>query len=732
MLTDFGCRVPEEELQLVNALVRCLRLGKYLLVIDNLESLLKTDGQWKSQFYEEFFRAWIESGKESKILVTTREKPDLREFEWLHLKGLKKEEGASLLKDLGIKGEVEAFAELVDGHPLLLKIVADLIKDEYPQDPSLERLAELGLGNLQELLTDPKVVGQHRRENVGMVLVLDASFERLADWQKIWLENVSVYRGAFDGEAAIAMLPQPDKSYPLPVERGEVEQELRKLVKRSLLEEKLNHKRQFAFQAVVLEYVRYKAGDQAEAHQRAIAYYRSIVKEPPWQTIDDLKEYLEIFYHLCQLGEYAEANNILSYCNKFLDLRGYYSTIVELNQQLIQVWQPRDDEEKEDFSWALTRLGNAYNSLGQFQKAIQYHQLSLNIDRELGNRSGEGGSLCNLGNAYLRLGQYQQAIEYFQQALVILQKIGHCYFQANSLGNLGSAYLSLGQYQRAIEFYQQSLEIARSIGDRSGEASSLGNLGSVYGSLGQYQRAIEFYQQSLEIERSIGDRSGEASSLGNLGSAYESLGQFQKAIELQQQALELRKQVGDRVGEGGSLCNLGHAYASLSQYQQAIEFYQQALVVLREANHPQFIAKTLTGMGSTYKALDQHQQAIDFYEQALELRQKIGDRSGEASSLIGLGLAYYSLGQYQRAIEFYQQSLEIIREIGDRLGEAIAWFNLGLALENVNRKSDAIDAYRNARQLYEAMGLDADVQNCDQAIERLSQGFWGWLSRLFR
>ena len=350
VLTDFGCRVPEEELQLVDALVKCLRLGKYLLVIDNLESLLKTDGQWQSQFYEEFFRAWIESGKESKILVTTREKPDLREFEWLHLKGLKKEEGISLLRELGIEGEEKAFTkfvEEVDGHPLLLKIVAGLIKDEYTQDPNIKRLADLGLGNLRELLTDSRVVGQHRRDNVGMVLVLDASFERLAEWQKIWLQNVSVYRGSFDAEAAIAMLPQPDESCPLPVETREVEQQLRKLVKRSLLEEKLNHKRQFTFQPVVLEYVRYKAGEQAEAHRRAIAYYRSIVKEEPWRRIDDLKEYLETFYHLCQLGEYAKADEILDYCHEFLNLGGYYSTIEELNQQLIQNWQPRDNLEKE-------------------------------------------------------------------------------------------------------------------------------------------------------------------------------------------------------------------------------------------------------------------------------------------------------------------------------------------------------------------------------------------------
>jgi tetratricopeptide (TPR) repeat protein len=544
VLTDFGCRVPEEELQLVTALVQCLRLGQYLLVIDNLESLLQSDGKWTSQFYEEFFRTWIEYGGGSKILVTTREKPELKGFEWLPLKGLKKEEGADLLRELGIQGEVEAFAELVDGHPLLLKIVADLIKDEYPQDPSLERLAELGLGNLRELLTDPRVVGQHRRENVGIVLVLDASFERLTDWQKIWLQNVSVYRGAFDGEAAVAVFPQPDESCPLPVERGELEQELRKLVKRSLLEEKLNGKRQFAFQPVVLEYVRYKAGEQTEAHQQAIAYYRSIAKEKPWQTIDNVKEYLEIFYHYYQLGDYDSAFDSVWTCNNFLTLRGYYAVRVEVYGQLVAAWQQTDARENWNYRASLISLGNAYYSLGQYQEAIAFHQQSLAIFREIGARGGEASSYNNLGSAYNSLGQYQEAIAFYQQSLAICREIGARGGEASSYGNLGNAYDSLGQYQEAIAFYQQSLAIKREIGDRGGEARSYNNLGNAYNSLGQYQEAIAFYQQSLAICREIGARGGEASAWFNLGLALENVKRESDAVGAYRNARELYQVMG--------------------------------------------------------------------------------------------------------------------------------------------------------------------------------------------
>ncbi|WZI66307.1 MAG: tetratricopeptide repeat protein [Gloeotrichia echinulata IR180] len=461
VLTEFGFRVPEQEVQLVDALVKCLRSGEFLLIIDNLESLLQPNRQWGSQFYGDFFNAWVESGGNSKVLVTTRERPELKGFAWLPLKGLQVEEGVALLVELGIRGDLTQFVTLVDGHPLLLRLVADLLKEEYPQDPDLKRLADLGLGNLQQLLTDPQVVGVHRRENVGMVLVLDASFNRLNELQKALLLNISVYRGAVDSAAAAAVL--------LGYSAAEIEGELRNLVKRSLLVEKLNGKRRFEFQPVVLEYVRYKAGNQTEAHERAIDYYRSIAKQPPWKTKDDVKEYLEIFHHFYQLQDYNSAFDVLWVCDEFLTLRGYYADQVELYGQLVSKWAEIGDRENWNYRASLTSLGNAYLYLGQYQRAIEFHQQSLDISREIGDspeerlrqRNSEGLSIMNLGNAYLSLGQYPQAIEFLQQSLDISREIGDSpeerLRQRNSEGlsimNLGNAYYSLGQYPRAIEFF---------------------------------------------------------------------------------------------------------------------------------------------------------------------------------------------------------------------------------------------------------------------------------------
>ncbi len=173
-----GVEKKRDETQLVDDLLKCLQSGQHLLVLDNLESLLLPNRTFKDSYYQEFFNAWCESGHQTTIVVTTREKPPLQGMGWINLEGLKVEEGANLLRELGIKGDLAEFSELVGGYPLLLKLVADLLRDEevgYPEDPDLKRLDSLGLGNLGEILTDERVKGIHRRQMVGIVAVLDAT-----------------------------------------------------------------------------------------------------------------------------------------------------------------------------------------------------------------------------------------------------------------------------------------------------------------------------------------------------------------------------------------------------------------------------------------------------------------------------------------------------------------------------------------------------------------------------
>jgi tetratricopeptide (TPR) repeat protein len=65
----------------------------------------------------------------------------------------------------------------------------------------------------------------------------------------------------------------------------------------------------------------------------------------------------------------------------------------------------------------LLNLGIVHYQKSRFREALASWQQALTLFQEIGNRHGEASSLGNLGLAYQSLGQYQLAIDYHQQSL---------------------------------------------------------------------------------------------------------------------------------------------------------------------------------------------------------------------------------------------------------------------------------------------------------------------------
>ena len=89
--------------------------------------------------------------------------------------------------------------------------------------------------------------------------------------------------------------------------------------------------------------------------------------------------------------------------------------------------------------------------------------------------------------------------------MAIDRDIGDRRGEGNALGNLGNAHFVLGETRKAIEFYEQRLEIAREIGDRRGEGTALWNMSLALDRLGERAQAIASAEAALEIYEQIED-----------------------------------------------------------------------------------------------------------------------------------------------------------------------------------------------------------------------------------
>ncbi|CCI23180.1 Tetratricopeptide repeat protein 28 like [Microcystis aeruginosa PCC 9809] len=571
--------------QLIDAISKGLTAKPCLLVLNNLETVLTAP---VNLVYQQFLQKWLNTESSSKLLVTSREQlkfpVNLQDYYYSWpLKGLKEADAMRYVtEDHGLTGSDEELAQFVDkmgGHPLLMELVCSLMKDKFGKGVSVTESQNLGL-NLFD------VEGYHRDTETCVREVITASLARLSKEFRESLTRLSVLRENFDDRLAQGLIP------------AITEEDLRYLARLSLLQEfppEYNVKRrQFQFLPLISMVVQDQANPEIlrSAHQLALDYYLAHLPVPPWESLEDLKEYLEAFYHAGALGEWQLAYDILNEdrggegkdksVDSFLDLQGFYRKQADHYEQVIAGSQ----REQVCYRNSLSYLGSCYRSLGQYEKAIAYHQQSLEISEEIGYRQGVATSLCGLGNCYKSLGQYEKAIFYHQQCHDISEAMGDRKEVAISRGNLGNCYYDLGQYEKAIDLYQQYHDISKKISFRQGVAISFGNLSNCYSSLGQYEKAIAYHQQSLDISEAMGDQQGVASSLHTIGSILLKLQNYSEAESKIQASLVISQDIDYKYLIAYSLRVLAEIFHKTNRPELALSHCQEALKLSQELGIP--------------------------------------------------------------------------------------------------------------------------------------------------
>jgi tetratricopeptide (TPR) repeat protein len=252
---------------------------------------------------------------------------------------------------------------------------------------------------------------------------------------------------------------------------------------------------------------------------------------------------------------------------------------------------------KDDESALLTNLGNIHLELREFDKAIEYFELSLDMHQELGDEQGTGIVLNSLGSVYVQTREFGKAVEYYEQSLAIHRQFESQRNASDTLNNLGALTQQMGQLETAIDYYKQSLALTRETKDRYTEASTLSNIGAAYSEMSQWADALAYLQEALSIDRELGNLAGESGALVNLGSTHSGMKNYRVAIDYFKQALSLARKIGHQHREGVALHGLGRAYMKLKQYSDAISFLRQSVDLSRASHDPEGQAASLQELG---------------------------------------------------------------------------------------------------------------------------------------
>ena len=449
---------------------------------------------------------------------------------------------------------------------------------------------------------------------------------------------------------------------------------------------------------------------KARAHETMVCYYEDKLKDLSIKTASSTQAALiqEAFAHKEKLEGVEKA---IDWLLEKLDIYSECRMLFIFKDMLLGLLDKDLDYKKAEI---LNILGVSYRDIGDYNKAIEYHEKALEIRiNALGENQPE--LYNNLGISYDGLGDYNKAIEYHEKALEIgINTLGENHLDvASYYNNLGTVYNSLGDYNKAIEYHEKALEIRINTlgGDHPDVADSYNNLGISYDGLGDYNKAIEYHEKALEIRiNTLGDdHLGVVNSYNNLGVAYNSLGDYNKAIEYHEKALEIRiNTLGENHPDvADSYNNLGISYDGLGDYNKAIEYHEKALEIrintLGENKNHRNIIRSYVILGEIYHGLGDYNKAIEYHEKALEIRiNTLGnDHLDVADSYDVLGEIYYGLEDYGKAIEYYEKVLEIrINTLGESHPDIADYYNnLGAAYNGLSDYNRAIEYYKKALEI---------------------------------
>lgn len=283
-----------------------------------------------------------------------------------------------------------------------------------------------------------------------------------------------------------------------------------------------------------------------------------------------------------KLKNVGEEGILLSYYGELLRTMNKPALALEVLNEAIKIHQEQGNRYME--ATTLKFMGATYWQLTDLDRALELHELSLNIYCAIEDRAGEGDMLNNIGSVSFKKGNYEDAINHFKQALAIHREVGNQSMEAVDLNDMGISYKYLGRFKEALSFLKKAIKLHEKTGNQRVLAITMNNIAQVYFEQSNIEEMAKWAEKALEIAQNIDCHAPVA--LMWLAIAYHRRNDLPKADELFQKSLDLSKETKDKRDEAGILGNFGFFLHSTGKSAAGLSMLRKGLKILIEHKIP--------------------------------------------------------------------------------------------------------------------------------------------------
>ncbi len=200
---------------------------------------------------------------------------------------------------------------------------------------------------------------------------------------------------------------------------------------------------------------------------------------------------------------------------------------------------------KQNQALILNNIGRSMDELGEDASAIRYLTQSIEISKELGDRSTLSMAYLNLAILYTKLKKYQASLSHLQLAednLPIpppVSRLARIYY------NRGHTYALMNDMENAEVFYTACLDISRESGLLLGVGNALIGLSEISVRNSRHPLALQQISEAIKIADTIGDMNLKVAATRVQYIVYREMGRFQQALEAAESHYTLKDSVLD-------------------------------------------------------------------------------------------------------------------------------------------------------------------------------------------
>jgi tetratricopeptide (TPR) repeat protein len=267
----------------------------------------------------------------------------------------------------------------------------------------------------------------------------------------------------------------------------------------------------------------------------------------------------------------------------------------------------------------LVEASNAYEQLGEYEKAIVAAQLSIAQFESVNNEIGVTVAKSCISDINWLQGNLDEALKIrLTEVLPIYKKLNHSYGIAVTLGKVADIYTVYGKLEDALNMLQKEvLPIFIKLEKIHDVAITKGKIADIHLIFGRTNEALNIRQnEEIPIYEKLGDIYSVAVTKGQVADIYFAKGRLDEALSIRlKEQLPVYEKLGDIRSQAITMGKIADIYQTRGQLDEALSIrLNEVLPVLEKIADLREIAMNKIKIGEIYVAKGKLRQALSLYK----------------------------------------------------------------------------------------------------------------------